>query len=117
MTKEKCVLLKLVTGETIIAMVEDDMIDTMVIHHPIQLKNVQVMKNGAMYEQTMTSEFCSFSEDDRYELNKNHIVYSSSIKKNFEVLYRKIVDQFYTDQEESEVSQANYVEEVNKNLH
>lgn len=118
MTKERYVVVKLFSGETIIGTLEKDLIDRLTIGYPIQIKTVPVLKGGTVYEQTMTSEFCSLTNDPEFEFSKNHIVFVSSLKKDYCELYQKIVNQMYKDlEEEPEDSTENYVEDSTGNIH
>ena len=116
MTKDRYVVVKLFSGETIIGTLEKDMIDRITIGFPIQIKTVPILKSGTVYEQTMTSEFCSLTSDPEFELNKNHIVFISSLKKDYSELYQRIIDQMYKDSEE-ENTEESYVEDKPGNIH
>lgn len=118
MTKDRYVVVKLFSGEIIIGTLEKDMIDKLTIGYPIQIKVVQLLKSGKVYEQTMTSEFCALTNDPEFELNKNHIVFVASLKKDYSELYQKIVDQMYRNSEEElEDNSEKYVEDSTGNIH
>jgi len=111
------VVLKLVTGEQLLAEVLYEFEDSIVINFPILLKTVPLVKDGIVYERVATAEYCSFTDDKEFNIHRKDIVFVKPMSKSIELLYQRTLQEMYIiqpydpeqqDMEETNVDLKNY---------
>jgi hypothetical protein len=75
------VVVKLVSGETVMATFEGEDEKFVKIDHPIQIKTTIIPELGR--ESISASPLCQFSDATTFVLEKNHIVYIKKLHKQF----------------------------------
>lgn len=122
------VVIKLVTGEQLLASIDHEFDDAIVISFPILLKSVPLVKNGMIFEKIATAEFCSFTDDKEFNIYRKDIVFVKPMSKTVAIMYQRTLQEMYImsskesteeikhvledDQEEQELTKVDI-----KNLH
>lgn len=86
------VVLKLVSGETVMAMFEGEDDRFVKIDHPIQIKTIQIPAINR--EQITASPLCQFSESTSFVLEKDHIVYIKKMHRAFISHYNNFIKSY-----------------------
>lgn len=89
------VVLKLVTGEQILASISNEFEDSVVILFPILLKSVPIVKNGMVYEKIATAEYCAFTDDKEFNISRKDIVYMKPMNKTIAIMYQRTLQELY----------------------
>ena len=97
---ERYVVVRLVTGETLMATLGEVSKSTTKIKDPIQLKTVQVNTTAGIIEKTITSQFCSIAEDSEYMLLNNHIVFMKNLHPLIAAMYVNLLDSMENPEEQ-----------------
>jgi hypothetical protein len=117
-----------VTGEQLLASIDHEFDDAIVISFPILLKSVPLVKNGMIFEKIATAEFCSFTDDKEFNIYRKDIVFVKPMSKTVAIMYQRTLQEMYImsskesteeikhvledDQEEQELTKVDI-----KNLH
>jgi hypothetical protein len=83
------VVLKLVTGETVMAMFEGEDEKYIKVDYPIQIKTMIVP--GINRESVHASPFCQFSDSTAFVLEKSHVVYIKRLHQQFVPHYKNFL--------------------------
>ena len=86
------VVLKLVSGETVMAMFEGEDDRYIKIDHPIQIKTIQIPAINR--EQITAHPLCQFSESTSFVLEKEHIVYIKKMHRAFVSHYNNFIKSY-----------------------
>jgi len=89
---ENYVVLKLVSGETVMAMFEGEDDRFIKIDHPIQIKIIPIPAINR--EQISASPLCQFSESTSFVLEKDHIVYIKKMHRAFVSHYNNFIKSY-----------------------
>jgi hypothetical protein len=88
------VVLKLVTGEQIMAVKRAESNNSITIEFPMLIKSYPFMNNGEMSEHVTASPYCKFSEDKIFEFRKTDIVFEKKVHKYAIPFYVKLVNEY-----------------------
>ena len=99
------VVLKLVTGEQILATLLTDDTFGVVVLDPVLVRMVPYVKNGNFSEQAVTSMFCQFSESNRYTFSHRNILFCNELESSLVSFYKKVVISFTDDKPEEHVTE------------
>lgn len=118
------VVLKLCTGDQLMAEVANETLDGISVLNPIQVKSFPVMQDGEYGEQVVSNRYCPFSEDPQFTFNYKDIIYCKDLNPVIVKYYKKLVlafgeeskdrDAFYKQASEEEVEK---VQQELSNLH
>ena len=91
------VVLKLVTGEQLLATLVNETDDGIVILDPITVRMIPTVGGGAMTEQAITSIYCQFSDDKMFVFDYKNIIYCKEMSSKIVAYYKKLVREFNED--------------------
>lgn len=110
------VVMKLTTGEQIIASVVNETLDGITVLDPIQIKAIPMMDEGEYVEQIMSNPYCQFTKDRQFTFNFKDIIYCKDLNPAIVKYYKKLVlafgeeksqtEQFYKDASQDEVEKV-----------
>lgn len=88
------VVIKLVTGDMMMAtlMLETD--DTVIVHDPIAVKTIQANKNGAIVERTVTAPYCGLTDEREYVFDRRNVLYVKKLNDTVDKYYTRLVKEF-----------------------
>lgn len=86
------VVVKLVTGETVMAMFEGEDEKFVKINYPIQIKTVIIPE--LQRESISASPLCQFSDSTSFVLEKNHVVYIKKLHPQFVKHYNNFIKSY-----------------------
>lgn len=105
------VVMKLISGEHILAAVTAEFDESVVIVFPLLLKSVPAMKNGMVYERIATAEFCAFTDDKEFNIHRKDIIYMKPMKKNVALMYQRSLEEMYIMSNQSSLRLDDFPEE------
>lgn len=86
------VVVKLVSGETVMAMFEGEDEKFVKIEYPIQIKTVIIPE--LQRESISASPLCQFSDSTSFVLEKTHIIYIKKLHKQFVSHYKNFIKSY-----------------------
>ena len=86
-----CVVLKLITGEQILATLLKDTENGIVISNPIQIRTMPIMTKGEYNEQTLTNKFCQYTDETEFTFNQRNVIYCKPLHSSMIDHYNKLV--------------------------
>ena len=86
------VVVKLISGETVMAMFEGEDDKFVKIEYPIQIKTVVIPE--LQRESISASPLCQFSDATSFVLEKSHIVYIKKLHKQFISHYKNFIKSY-----------------------
>ncbi len=93
MTQDKdYVVLKLITGETVMAMFHGEDEKYIRVDYPVQIRTVMIP--GINRETVHAAPFCQFSDSTAFVLEKNHIVYIKKLHHQFVSHYKNFLKSY-----------------------
>ena len=104
------VVLKLCTGEQLLATLLNETIDGITILDPVQVKLIPMFSEGEYVEQAISNSYCQFTQDRRFTFNWKDVIYSKELDPVMVQYYKKLVLAFG---EESKSRTEYYREENN----
>lgn len=90
---ENFVIVKLVSGEQVMATLTNEDANTIELHYPMVIKMIPFVQDDQAHEHVTAAPLCQFSDDNNYVIEKTNILF---VKKLHEVLiphYNRIVDE------------------------
>ena len=90
---ENFVVVKLVSGEQVMATLTNEDADTIELHYPMVIKMIPFIQDDQAHEHVTAAPLCQFSDDNNYVIEKAKVLF---VKKLHEVLvphYNRIVDE------------------------
>lgn len=82
--------------------------DTVVVENPIAIKTVSVNTDGGTIEKTVTSVFCSMTNEIEYAFDMRHVVYCKQLDPKIVEYYKKLIESF--NEEETSEEQEDHEE-------
>ena len=132
----KNVILKLVSGETIIGELTASGDTSVSIRRPIQVRMIPTMgSDGEYHEQPVITMYSQFTFEEGFEFKNSHIVYCKELYKRISDFYQKTSEEMYSVEitkvmvrnndhidsldEELDISSqfANVMDDMKKNIH
>lgn len=96
------VVMKLVSGETVIAQLLNETNEGVHVINPLQVKMIPVAyKDGDYGEQAISSRLCQFTDDVDFTFNHKDLIYCKPLKPKMEVIYTRLIKSF--DEETKEI--------------
>ena len=87
-----CVVLKLITGEQLMAIFEGEDEKFVKIDYPITIRTTIIPELGK--ESVTAAPYCPFSETTSFVLEKSHIMYIKKLHKQFVANYRSFLKSY-----------------------
>jgi hypothetical protein len=90
---ENFVVVKLVSGEQVMATLTNEDANTIQLHYPMVIKMIPFIQDDQAHEHVTAAPLCQFSDDNNYIIEKTNVLF---VKKLHEVLiphYNRIVDE------------------------
>ena len=90
---EHFVIVKLVSGEQVMATLTNEDDTTVELHYPMVIRMIPFINDGSAHEHVTAAPLCQFSDDKTYRIPKTNIMF---VKKLHDVLiphYNRIVDE------------------------
>lgn len=90
---EHFVIVKLVSGEQVMATLTNEDDTTVELHYPMVIRMIPFIQGNSAHEHVTAAPLCQFSDDKTYRIPKTNIMF---VKKLHEVLiphYNRIVDE------------------------
>ena len=90
---ENFVIVKLVSGEQVMATLTNEDAHTIQLHYPMVIKMIPFIQDDQAHEHVTAAPLCQFSDDNNYIIEKTNVLF---VKKLHEVLiphYNRIVDE------------------------
>jgi len=92
---EHFIILKLISGEEIMAILKNESEDFIEIDNVMSIKTIPIYETGK--EQIAASPFCQFGEKTPFVLNKKNIIFVKNMHHLFIPYYVKMVRDHYED--------------------
>ena len=103
---EHFIILKLISGEEIMAVLKNENEDFIEIDSVMSIKTIPILETGK--EQLAASPFCQFGEKTPFVLNKRNIIFVKNMHHLFIPYYVRMVRDHY---EEVRIQPASNIEE------
>jgi hypothetical protein len=91
----KYVVLKITTGETIIAELLVASHHSVIVRRPVQVRLVPSIKDGSIAEEPVISIYCSFTYDEQFEFKNDNVVYCKPLIEKIIPFYEKTAAGLY----------------------
>lgn len=105
------VVMKLISGETVIAQLLNETNDGVHVINPLQVKMIPVMyKDGDYGEQAISSRLCQFTDDVDFTFNYKDLIYCKPLKPKMEPIYTRLIKSF--EEETKEIVEEEQTEDV-----
>ena len=89
-----CVVVKLITGETIMASVINETQDSLILLNPITVRSITVTTDGGPMERTVTNPYCTLTQDREFVFDWSHVVTIKPLHTGIIAFYKKLIDSF-----------------------
>jgi hypothetical protein len=121
MSKEQFVIIKLVSGEQLMATLTDEDESTLHIDYPMLIRLVPFVQSGKAQEHVTASPLCQFSEDKHFSIPKNTVIFVKKLHSMIVPHYTRLVDEHETSvlvrqEEDGSVSRVELGEEEEEDL-
>lgn len=94
-------VLKLVSGETVIARILHETTEGIHVINPLQIKMIPVMSEGDYGETAISSKYCQFTEETEFVFDAKHIVYCKTLNPKMIPLYDRLIESFIKESQEA----------------
>ena len=91
----KHVILKLISGETIMAELINSSSYAVTVRRPVQVRMIPSVKDGVISEEPLISIYCQFTYEDEFEFKDSIIVYCKPIIDRIAPFYEKTAKSLY----------------------
>lgn len=88
------IVVKLVSGEQIISILENEDDTAIDISFPMVIKTIPVFVNGQAGEHVTAAPFCALSKENKFHLEKKNIVYIKPLHKSFLPHYQRMLSAY-----------------------
>lgn len=95
------VVIKLVSGELVIARLLHETVEGIHIVNPLQVKMIPVMTENDYGETAISSKFCQFTEETEFIFNTEHMVYCKPLNPRMIPLYDRLIESFNKESSEA----------------
>lgn len=106
------VVLKLITGEQLLATLLNETDDGVVVLDPITVRMIPTV-GGSLSEQAVTSMYCQFSDDKSFVFDYKNVIYMKELSSKIVPYYKKLVREF---NDENRQTHEFYSEEAKQDL-
>ena len=101
-THDGYVVLKLISGEEIVAAVVDETSDEITVMMPMVVRYVPKMMGVKVVESVLLAPYSQFVDDDVYTFDKHNLLYLKNMDQRFIPNYEDAVDLHITPPEQSQ---------------
>ena len=85
------VVLKICTGEQLLATLLNETIDGVTILDPVQVKLIPMFEDGEYVEQAITNSYCQFTQDRRFTFYWKDVIYCKELDPVMVKHYKNLV--------------------------
>lgn len=115
--KDQYVVVKLITGEQIIATLHYRGKSSITVKDAMLMKHIPMLnKNGDMTERVMTSKFCYYADDEMFDFDNSQILFVKPLKQSLVSHYLELIDDFAEDDKFKHDSEVENLEEEKQGL-
>ena len=91
---DEFILLKLTTGETLVATIRAEDEQTISIEYPFELKTIHDRRQDMVVDVTAAAPFCGFAEDRKFTFRKDNLMFTKLLH-NFSIpFYIELVEEY-----------------------
>ena len=91
---DQFILLKLTTGETLVATIRSEDEQTISIEYPFELKTIHDRRQDMEVDVTAAAPFCGFAEDRKFTFKKDNLMFTKLLH-NFSIpFYIELVEEY-----------------------
>ena len=91
---DQFILLKLTTGETLVATIRSEDQQTISIEYPFELKTIHDRRQDMVVDVTAAAPFCGFAEDRKFTFKKDNLMFTKLLH-NFSIpFYIELVEEY-----------------------
>ena len=91
---DQFILLKLTTGETLVATIRAEDEQTISIEYPFELKTIHDRRQDMVVDVTAAAPFCGFAEDRKFTFKKDNLMFTKLLH-NFSIpFYIELVEEY-----------------------
>ena len=91
---DQFILLKLTTGETLVATIRSEDEQTISIEYPFELKTIHDRRQDMVVDVTAAAPFCGFAEDRKFTFKKDNLMFTKLLH-NFSIpFYIELVEEY-----------------------
>lgn len=106
------VVVRLINGETLISVLNDEDDNYIELKYPLAIKNVRVVDESGTYtESTVMNPWCSLTDDKYYRLVKTTVLFCKKLHSIYVQKYIDIVN-YYNREAEVKKNESGFYEEV-----
>jgi hypothetical protein len=87
------VILKLVSGEQVMATMTGEDDTSIAFEYPMLIKLIRFIQNGITQEHVTASPFCEFSDDKQFNILKTNIIFVKKMHQMIVPHYLRLVDE------------------------
>ena len=91
---DEFILLKLTTGETLVATIRAEDDDTISIEYPFELKTIHDRRQDMVVDVTAAAPFCGFAEDRKFTFKKNNLMFTKLLHNSSVPFYIELVEEY-----------------------
>ena len=88
------IVVKTVSGQDIIATLEDDTKEDISISYPIVIENKQQIIEGSIKNYQTAKPLCSYSDEPIYRISKNHVLFYKELHISLVPIYMKAIETY-----------------------
>jgi len=88
------IVIKLVTGEQIMAVKRNESPNSVTIEYPMLIKSFPFMNNGNIGEHITAAPYCKFTDDKLFEFNKKDIIFEKRVHQYAIPFYVRLVNEY-----------------------
>ena len=91
---DQFILLKLTTGETLVATIRSEDEQTISIEYPFEIKTIHDRRQDMVVDVTAAAPFCGFAEDRKFTFKKDNLMFTKLLH-NFSIpFYIELVEEY-----------------------
>ena len=91
---DEFILLKLTTGETLVATIRAEDEQTISVEYPFELKTIHDRRQDMVVDVTAAAPFCGFAEDRKFTFRKDNLMFTKCLH-NFSIpFYIELVEEY-----------------------
>ena len=91
---DEFILLKLTTGETLVATIRAEDEQTISVEYPFELKTIHDRRQDMVVDVTAAAPFCGFAEDRKFTFKKDNLMFTKLLH-NFSIpFYIELVEEY-----------------------
>ena len=88
------IVVKLLTGETVMATLLHESDDTIIVNNPIVVRAITVTTDGGSVEKTVTNPYCTLTLEREFYFDRRHVLFVQPLHPTVIAFYNKLVTAF-----------------------